>query len=87
METSERRKDPRENCFMAVDFAFDDKSYTEFIRNISNRGLFIETNMQIPPGRAVLLTYDSPEQGPIKRIGKVVRSEPTGVGLRLPNGG
>ncbi len=72
---------------MSVNITFDDKSYTEFIRNMSTKGMFIDSNIQIPPGRALLLTYDLPEQGPNKRIGQVVWSTPRGMGIRLPDGG
>ncbi len=87
MEHLEKRKDPREECFMAVNFTFDDKAYSEFIRNISKRGMFIVSNMQIPSGRALTLSYNLPEQGPAKRIGQVVWSDSGGMGIRLPAGG
>ena len=87
MDYSEQRKNPRNECFIAVNFAFDDKCYTEYIRNISEGGIFISSTMQIPPGRALLLTYDLTEQGSAKRIGQVVWSDPEGMGVRLPEGG
>lgn len=72
---------------MAVNFVIDDKAYTEFSRNISKGGMFIDSTMQIPAGRALLLSYDLPKQGPTKRIGQVVWSDSTGMGIRLPRGG
>ena len=87
MEYPEKRSDPREECFMAVNIAYEDKVYTEFIRNISKRGVYIATNEQIPAGRALILTYHSPQQGPEKRIGQVVWTDSKGMGIRLPKGG
>jgi len=87
MDYQEQRENSRNDCFIAVNFAFDDKSYTEFIRNIGKGGIFVSSNMQVPAGRALLLTYDLPEQGPIKRIGQVVWSDSEGMGIRLPEGG
>ena len=87
MENREKRKDPREECVMAVNFVINDKAYTEFTRNISKSGMFIDSNMQIPAGHALLLTYQAPMQTPTKRIGQVVWSDAVGMGIRLPEGG
>jgi len=87
MEYPEKRSDPREECFMAVTIAYEDKIYTDFIRNMSKRGVYIDTNKQIPAGRALILTYHSPQQGPKKRIGQVVWTDSGGMGIRLPKGG
>ena len=87
MEYLEKRKDPREECLVAVNFSFDDKAHTEFIRNISQSGMFIDSNMQIPKGRALILSYDLPERGATKCIGQVVWSDSMGMGIRLPKGG
>ena len=87
MENPEKRKDLREECIMAVNFVIDDKAYTEFSRNISDGGMYIDSNMQIPAGRALLLAYQMPRQKPTKRIGQVVWSDSMGMGIRLPKGG
>jgi hypothetical protein len=87
MEYPEKRSDPREECFMTVDIAYEDKVYTDFIRNISNNGVYINTSEHIPIGRALILTYHSPQQGPKKRIGQVVWTDSGGMGIRLPKGG
>ena len=87
MRVSERRKYPREECFIAVNFAFDDKAYTDFIRNISKNGIYIESKEQVPRGRAIVLAYHPPKQRPTKRIGKIVRSNLSGMGVRFPKGG
>ena len=87
MENLEKRKDPREECVMAVNLVIDDKAYTEFSRNISKGGMYIGSNMQIPAGRALLLAYQVSQQKPTKRIGQVVWSDSMGMGIRLPKGG
>lgn len=87
MRASKRRRYPREECFIGVNFAYDDKAYTEFIRNISERGFYIESNEQIASGYAIMLTYQPPQQGPAKHIGKVVWSDSTAMGIRLAEGG
>jgi len=87
MEISERRRDPREDCLLVVNFAFDDKAHTAFIRNVSAGGLYIDCVENIPPQRAIILTYHPPRKGPIKRIGQVVWSDSAGMGIRLPEGG
>jgi hypothetical protein len=87
MERSEKRKAPREECIIAVNIVIDDKAYTEFSRNMSKGGMYIDSNMQIPTGRALLLTYQESQQKPTKRIGQVVWSDSMGMGIRLPKGG
>ena len=87
MENLEKRKALREECVIAVNLVIDDKAYTEFTKNISKGGMCIDSNMQIPAGRALLLAYQVPQQKPIKRIGQVVWSDSMGMGIRLPKGG
>ena len=38
---------------MPVNFAFEGKVYTEFIRNIGNGGVYIESDMKIPAGKRI----------------------------------
>jgi hypothetical protein len=83
METLEKRQPPRENCLMIVDFACEDKAYTEFIRNISKGGMNIDSHVFIPIGNGLTLTFQYPQQGPVKRIGKVVRTDAGVMGIQL----
>ncbi len=54
---------------------------------MSKGGMYIDSNMKIPAGRALLLTYQEFQQKPTKRIGQVVWSDSMGMGIRLPKGG
>ena len=87
MENTEKRKALREDCVMAVNIVIDDKAYTEFSRNMSEGGMYIDSSLKIPAGRALLLTYQESQQKPTKRIGQVVWSDSMGMGIRLPKGG
>jgi len=50
-------------------------------------GMFIDSNLKIPAGSALMLAYHPPQQGPTKRVGQVVWSNSAGMGIRLPVGG
>ncbi len=83
VNTLEKRGDPREICFIPITFAFEDRIYTEFIRNISRRGIYIESDVQILKGRDLTLSYHLPEKEPIKRVGKVMWANSEGMGVQL----
>ena len=83
MEALERREDPREDCFIPITFSFEDRAYTKFVRNISSRGMYIESDAQILKGCDLALSYHLPEKGGMKRVGKVVWTTPEGMGVLL----
>ena len=79
----EKRENPREPCFMAVDYVTQDRAYKDFIQNISRVGLFIETRVPFFVGERVSLAFMPPNyQKPIKITGEVVRTSSQGVGLK-----
>ena len=82
-KTLEKRLYSREECFMPVNFAFEGKAYTEFIRNISNGGMYIESYMKIPAGKPITLTDTLPAKGPVKCRAMVVWDNSEGIGVQL----
>ena len=82
-KTSEKRVYPGEECHLPVNFAFEGKVYTEFIRNIGNGGMYIESDMVIPAGKRITLTSTLPAKGPVKCFGVVVWDNPEGIGVQL----
>ncbi len=78
----ERREYVRKTYFVPVDYATQDRAYSEFIHNISINGAFIETQHLLPPGQEIALTFSLPGYNShIKIAGKVVRTSSTGIGV------
>lgn len=78
----ERRQAARKTYFVPVNYATPDRAYSEFIRNVSESGVFIETKHLIPPGRELTLTFSLPGYcEPLKLMGKVVRTDTMGMGV------
>ena len=79
----EKREYPREACFMAVDYATQDRAYRDFIQNISRVGVFIETHVPLFVGEKVSLTFTPLNcQTTFKTTGEVVRSSSQGIGVK-----
>jgi Tfp pilus assembly protein PilZ len=81
-EHEKKRRSPRVNYFMAVDYVIDEKAYSGYINNISSEGVFIETNENLPLNSDITLTFALPNsQGHIRVSGKIVRKEKHGIGV------
>jgi len=83
MESLDKREDSRVSCLIPVTFLFKDRVFTEFIRNISQKGIYIESDVHASEGSELILSYQSTETGPFKGIGKVVWATTEGMGIRL----
>ncbi len=68
---------------MVVNFTADGKAYTEYIRNISNGGLCIDTKAEIHTGKPLTLVVHPPLSNPIKISGKVVWANSPHMGIQL----
>jgi hypothetical protein len=80
-EQKERRKHPRKNSFIHVDCSGNKCAFTDFIQNISDSGLYIETQMPLFPDQELSLTFSPPgAENPVKIIGEIVRVESSGIG-------
>lgn len=78
----EKRKHRRKPVFMMVDYAVEERPYTDFIQDLSLGGVFIETCLSVPIGDEVVVTF--PHEGHDKGIdihGQVVRASPQGIGV------
>lgn len=81
-EHAKKRRSPRVNYFMEVDYVINEKAYRGFINNISSEGVFIETNEQFSLDQEITLTFALPNsQGHIKVSGKIVRATSEGIGI------
>ena len=79
----EKRRNPRIPCFVAVDYVTQGRAFTEFIKDTSQGGMFIETCEAFKIGETLSLTYSPPDKKrPIKISGEVVRKSQKGIGVK-----
>ena len=79
-----RRAFPRIPCRVLVDYVVDGRAYRDCIANISEGGAFIETSHPLEDGSPVTLAFSLfQDQQPIKIVGEVAWTGPTGVGVRF----
>ena len=78
------REDSRIPCFLPVDYSTKDRVYQDFINNLSNGGVFIETVAPLRTGQSISLIFSVPSlEKSFKISGKIIRSEEDGIGVRF----
>lgn len=81
---TERRQHPRDPCFIAADFAIQDKVFSDFVRNISPGGVYIETKAPVLNGTEITVVFSLPSCGePLKTAGNIVWNSLQGLGVRF----
>ena len=81
-ELEKKRKSPRINYFMEVNYVVDDRAFSGYINNISTEGVFIETAEIFQLNSNITLTFALPNsQGHIRVAGKIVRITTEGIGI------
>lgn len=81
----ERRKHSRKTCFFAeVDYAAQNGVYTDPIKNISNGGVFIETDTSLNVGTDITMLFSDLARIDLIRIaGDIIRTTPNGVAVKF----
>jgi len=83
-EPEEKRKHPRRKTFIHVDCLGKKCAFTDFIQNISDSGLYIETQMFLSVNQELSMSFfPTTSEDPIKIIGKIVRIDSKGIGVQL----
>lgn len=83
-ERLDYREDSRIACFLPVDYSTKDRVYQDFINNLSNGGVFIETSAPFQVGQSVSLTFSVPSLNKTFKIsGSIVRTEQDGIGVQF----
>ncbi len=87
-----RRKTPRADLIVRVNYQTVDQLFSEFARNINEGGLFVETDNAPEVGTSVELQFKIPgSTDPIQVTGFVVRitvgdaQDPPGMGIEFEN--
>jgi len=80
----EMREHPRKTSLIAVDCKTHDVCFTNFIQDISNGGVFIETSAHFYVGQQLKMNFSLPEiKDPIAVDGKVLRVDSQGIGVKF----
>ena len=82
----ERRAFIRKSCSIPVSYATYDRVYSNTIKNISQRGVFIETQRPLFVGEELTLSFSMPGFGkPLKVKGEIVQVSRSGIGVEFKN--
>lgn len=78
-----QRSHMRLNCRIPVDYVVNQRSYRDFIENISQKGAYIGTHQAHEVGEDIVMTFmwKGVSGPPVKSSGKVVRSTPSGFAV------
>jgi type IV pilus assembly protein PilZ len=80
----EMRIHPRKTSFIAADCATNNVCFMNFIQDISNGGVFIETNAPFYIGQELKMNFSLPKvETPISIGGEVVRVDSRGIGVKF----
>ena len=80
----EKRAYIRKSCSIPVSFATYDRVYTDTIKNISQRGVFIETQHPLFVGEEIILTFSiTGFDKSLKIKGEIVQVNRNGIGIEF----
>lgn len=81
----EQRKYPRKPCPGVMVFYSDDNHfYSDYIHDISENGIFINSNIPHKVGSEISLSFLSfHKKGPIRLTGNIIRCLPKGIGVEF----
>ena len=82
----ERRAFVRKTCSIPVSYATYDRVYSNTIKNISQKGVFIETQRPLFVGEELLLSFSMDGiDKPLKIKGEIVQVNRSGIGVEFKN--
>ena len=82
----ERRAFIRKTCSIPVSYATYDRVYTNTIKNISQKGVFIETHRPLFVGEELLLSFSIASiDKPLRVNGEIVQVNRSGIGVEFKN--
>jgi hypothetical protein len=83
-QAPEKRKYGRKDFLRVIDYIVGDRYYRDFIQDMSEGGLFIETSNEFSVGQKIIMTFASPDyQKPFKIYGEIIRVKPDGIGVKF----
>ena len=82
--TVERRAFIRKSCSITVSYATYDRYYTDTIKNISQRGVFIESKRPLFVGEEIAMSFSMVGfDKPLKIKGEIVQVNRSGIGVEF----
>ena len=82
----ERRAFVRKSCSIPVSYATYDRVYSNTIKNISQKGVFIETQRPLFVGEELVMSFSIKGFGkPLKVKGEIVQVSRSGIGVEFKN--
>ena len=82
----DKRENIRRSCDIPVNFAANDRVYSNQITNISANGLFIETRRSLIKGDDVIMAFKLEGfDKSLKLRGEIARANPAGMGVAFRN--
>ena len=84
--TVEKRAYIRKSCSITVSYATYDRYYTDTIKNISQKGVFIESHRPLFVGEEIAMSFSIVGfDKPLKIKGEIVQVNRSGVGIEFKN--
>jgi len=78
------RENPRKICLIAVKCKIEDRSFKSNIIDISEVGVFIESNDLFPIGQKIVMAFNIPNYDQAFQLnGRIARSGPRGIGVKF----
>ena len=80
----EKRGDNRRTCLISTDYIIGKEAFSGYILDISAFGAFIETNVILPAGQKLSMSFSLPNhQKPFNSKGQIVWSGSQGIGVKF----
>ena len=83
---TEKRRDIRRSCTIPVNYAANDRVFSNQITNISANGLFIENQQHLTRGDEVIMAFKLTDlDKSLKLRGEIARASQAGIGVAFRN--
>ena len=83
-QVPEKRKYGRKDFIRVIDYIVGDRYYRDFIQDMSEGGLFIETSNDFSVGQKIIMSFSSPDyQKPFKVHGEIIHVQTDGIGVKF----
>lgn len=84
LKIGDRRLHPRKDVFTLVYYATPNKSHSDYLHNISEGGMFIQTRKPLAVGTDTILSFTMPKSNvPINVKGEVMWIDQNGMGVKF----
>ena len=83
-QNEKQRKYSRKGFLTLIDYNVGDRSYKDFIQDISGSGIFIKTSQTFSVGQTISMTFMSPDnQKPFRINGEIIHIHEDGIGVKF----